>query len=88
MAIHESTVTQKGQVTIPADIREQLGIKPKDRVRFEVEDGVVLLKPIGSKILEYYASVPMQLPENDRTLREEAEIAIAEEAMARLRREE
>ncbi len=33
----ESRLTQKGQVTIPAEIRARLGLKPRDRVRFEVE---------------------------------------------------
>ena len=33
-----SSVTTKGQVTIPVELREKLGIKPGDRVGF-VEDG-------------------------------------------------
>ena len=38
-----STVTIKGQVTIPREIRHRLGVKPGDRVRFrELENGVVI----------------------------------------------
>ena len=38
-----STVTVKGQVTIPREIRQLLGVKPGDRVRFrERENGVVI----------------------------------------------
>ncbi len=33
-----SSVTTKGQVTIPIELRERLGIKPGDRVGF-IEDG-------------------------------------------------
>ena len=33
-----ATVTAKGQVTIPAEMRRALGIRPHDRVRLEVED--------------------------------------------------
>lgn len=33
-----SSVTAKGQVTIPAELRERFGIKPGDRVGF-VEEG-------------------------------------------------
>lgn len=33
-----SSVTTKGQVTIPAELRERFGIKPGDRVGF-VEEG-------------------------------------------------
>jgi AbrB family looped-hinge helix DNA binding protein len=36
MALLTSNVSPKGQVTLPADIRGQLGIDPKDRVSFEV----------------------------------------------------
>lgn len=36
-----TTVTTKGQVTIPKEIREQIGIGPSDRVSFRVEDGVI-----------------------------------------------
>ena len=44
MRIYETRVTQKGQVTVPAEIREKLGIKPRDLVRFEsTPDGVRLL---------------------------------------------
>jgi antitoxin PrlF len=32
-------VTQKGQVTIPKDIRDKLGIKPGSSVRFKVIEG-------------------------------------------------
>ena len=34
-----TTVTSKGQVTIPQEAREALGLKPGDRVRFIVEEG-------------------------------------------------
>ena len=38
-----STVTVKGQVTIPREIRHRLGVKPGDRVRFrEFEKQVVI----------------------------------------------
>jgi len=30
----ESTLTSKGQTTIPKDIRESLGLKPGDRITF------------------------------------------------------
>jgi AbrB family looped-hinge helix DNA binding protein len=37
---HESNLTSKGQVTVPKDIREALGLTPGRPVRFEMdEDG-------------------------------------------------
>lgn len=38
-----SSVTTKGQVTIPIELREKLGIKPGDRVGFVAEGERVLL---------------------------------------------
>ena len=39
-------VTRKGQTTIPAKIREQLGIKEGDELAVEVRDQQVIFKPI------------------------------------------
>lgn len=36
-------ITSKGQVTIPIEIREQLGFLPSTEVRFEVENDVLRL---------------------------------------------
>jgi antitoxin PrlF len=42
----ESAITVKGQMTIPKAIREHLGLKPRDRVKFFVHpDGTVVLLP-------------------------------------------
>lgn len=41
-----STVTTKGQVTIPKPIRDALGIRPNDRIAFIREGERVLLQPI------------------------------------------
>jgi AbrB family looped-hinge helix DNA binding protein len=38
-----STLTTKGQVTIPAEVRRQLGLKPGDRVAFIVNADEVRL---------------------------------------------
>lgn len=39
-----TTLTTKGQVTIPKEIREALGLKPGDKVVFEKEGNKVVLK--------------------------------------------
>ena len=38
-----STLTIKGQVTIPAEVRRRMGLKPGDRVAFVLGDGDVRL---------------------------------------------
>jgi AbrB family looped-hinge helix DNA binding protein len=41
-----ATVTSKGQVTIPKDVRDALHIKAGDRLQFTVrDDGTVLVRP-------------------------------------------
>ena len=42
----ESSITSKGQMTIPKVIRQHLGLKPGDQVKFFLhEDGSVALLP-------------------------------------------
>jgi antitoxin PrlF len=42
----DSAITTKGQMTIPKAIRQHLGLKPGDRVKFFLhEDGSVVLLP-------------------------------------------
>ncbi|MDR3070673.1 MAG: AbrB/MazE/SpoVT family DNA-binding domain-containing protein [Propionibacteriaceae bacterium] len=42
---HTSTITSKGQVTIPAEIRREFGFNPGQLVTFRVEEGNVLIEP-------------------------------------------
>lgn len=37
--MRESTVTVKGQTTLPKDVRSALGLAPGDRVRYLILDG-------------------------------------------------
>jgi antitoxin PrlF len=44
-ASHISSVTSKGQTTIPADMRRRAGIEPGDKVRFSFDgDRIVIEK--------------------------------------------
>jgi antitoxin PrlF len=77
----ETTVTQKGQVTIPAEVRKALGLKPRDKVTFELEGEVARIKRAPSKIGRWYGAVtPIERPEDFRKIREEFEEGVAEEA--------
>jgi len=41
----EATLTSKGQITIPSDIRKLMAINPKDRLTFTpMPDGTVVLR--------------------------------------------
>jgi len=41
-------ITSKGQVTIPADIRERAGLLPHTEVAFEMDEGVVRIVRVQS----------------------------------------
>jgi AbrB family looped-hinge helix DNA binding protein len=46
-----ATITSKGQITIPKDIRNTLGLEPGDKVNFLIDDdGVVSFVPIKDDI--------------------------------------
>lgn len=40
-----ATVSSKGQVTLPAAMREKLGIKPGSRIRFELREHGLVVRP-------------------------------------------
>ncbi|MBS3060294.1 MAG: AbrB/MazE/SpoVT family DNA-binding domain-containing protein [DPANN group archaeon] len=56
-----AVIGERGQVTIPKNIRDHLGLKPHDPLTIEMEnDKVVIEKPISKKeterlIKEYYS---------------------------------
>lgn len=41
----DATVTSKGQVTIPKEIRDRLGIDPGQELEFSVEDDTITVRP-------------------------------------------
>jgi AbrB family looped-hinge helix DNA binding protein len=76
----ETTITRKGQVTIPVEVRRALDLKPKDRVVFELEEGVAKIKPASSKLLAGFGAVtPKKRPEDFSQVRAQFEKAVAEE---------
>jgi AbrB family looped-hinge helix DNA binding protein len=58
----ESALTRKGQATIPKAVREHLGLRPGDRVRFFLhpDGGVALLPVVPVSRLKGIASRPGQ----------------------------
>ena len=82
-----ATVTVKGQVTVPAEVRRRLGIRPRDKLAFVLDGDVVRLVRRGSVVARTAgvlrgASTPMTAEE----MREAAEIAIASDVVERMSR--
>lgn len=49
------TLTSKGQITIPKEIRDQLGVAAGDRIEFSLEDdGTVSMRPARHAARELY----------------------------------
>ena len=80
-----STVTTKGQVTIPVEVRRLLGVAAHEKVAFIVEGDRVRLARKGS-VVERTAGMlkTAQPPLSAEELREVAEQAIADEAVERM----
>lgn len=73
-------VGEKGQVVIPKDIRDQLGIKPGSEVTFELKDDGIVMKPArtGKEFVEYFRSgpklkKPMSIKDFKKTIDEQYE---------------
>lgn len=55
--IYSSTLTSKGQATIPISIRKKLGLVPGQKIIFEEEPRQVTLKNQSKLINELYGSL-------------------------------
>ncbi len=71
-----STVTSKGQTTVPVDIREFLHLQPGDRIRYvQMDDGTVLMIPLNVDVSELKGILPkpkkpVSIADMNRAIRE------------------
>ena len=81
-----TTMTRKGQVTIPTEIRQALGLVEGDRLEVQLEADTVCLRRAESVIARTAGIFARPGPARPaEELREAAETAIALEAEARSR---
>ena len=73
-----SSVSEKGQVTIPKEMREALGVKPKDKVAFKLDGNEIKVVPVGSPVESSFQAVPAL--KKPMSLDELTEIAAEEHA--------
>ena len=78
MKVFESSVSPKGQITIPLEVRRRFGIKPKDKVAIRVEDDQVTLAPATSALDAGFQSIPALSPR--RSWEEVTELAADDHA--------
>lgn len=73
--IHISKLSSKGQVTLPKEVREAVGLHPGDMIVYEVKDGVILLQHVEPFDAAFHAALSNTLdewatPENDKAFRD------------------
>jgi AbrB family looped-hinge helix DNA binding protein len=80
-----ATITQRGQVTLPSEVRRLLGVGPRDRVMFTIEGPRVTITPEPFTIdwlfgsIKPVAGAPTEIDEQIRLANEDqAERLIAE----------
>ena len=72
----ESTITSRGQTTVPKAVREALELKAGDRVRYSIEGSVVQIRPLRpiSRLrgIVQHKGPPLSLEDMDRAIAEGA----------------
>ena len=52
-----TTITQGGQITLPIEVQRLLGVRPRDRVAFEIDNDQIRLVPAQYTLESVGASV-------------------------------
>jgi AbrB family looped-hinge helix DNA binding protein len=69
-----ASVTSKGQITIPIEVREDLGLKARDRIEFvKTEDGKYFIQPKKGSIMNLrgmfkWTGKPVPVEEMDQAI--------------------
>jgi AbrB family looped-hinge helix DNA binding protein len=58
-----SKVSKKGQITLPSEVRQALGARPGDLIRFGIAHGVVTIHRVDSIERGYYDGLAGTLAE-------------------------
>ncbi len=83
-----ASITQRGQVTIPAEVRRLLGAKPRGKVAFQIDDGEVRLAAVEFTLETAYGSVkPINRPEDFEKLIREAMEEHVQDVIREMKRE-
>jgi bifunctional DNA-binding transcriptional regulator/antitoxin component of YhaV-PrlF toxin-antitoxin module len=81
--VYESSLSPKGQITWPLELRRRWGLKPNDRLLIQVDDAIVTLAALPSPVEATYGVLP-PLP-RPFSVEEMAEAAAEEHAQAATR---
>jgi len=74
-----SRMSTRGRVTIPKEIRDELGLKPGDSVAFIETESGLLMKTVRGNLLDHYGSVEVEGRQDFGQIREETKKKRGEE---------
>jgi len=68
---NSSTISSKGQVTVPQEVRKRLGLEAGDRVEFVMEEGRTVIRLIRSEAnpFEKYIGIAGPFPGGDEGIK-------------------
>ncbi len=71
MRKYSSSLSSKGQVTVPQEIRKRLGVAPGDRIDFVVEGDLTVIRPSRSQEnpFEKYRGILGPFPGGERGIK-------------------
>jgi bifunctional DNA-binding transcriptional regulator/antitoxin component of YhaV-PrlF toxin-antitoxin module len=82
-----TTITQRGQVTIPVEVQRLLGVGPRDKVAFAIDQDQVKLVPARFTLESAYGSVePATRTEDFEQISREAKEEHTQRVSAKLKR--
>ncbi len=76
-----TTISSKGQLVLPKAIREELGVKPGDKVVFVLRQGRIELQTYGGDILSWYGAVAVDTAQDWEAVQAETDRRRAEEVV-------
>ena len=76
-------VGQRGQITIPKQLRQKLGIEPGNNVTLVLREDTIVLQPVTATIFDFVGTIPVppEGPYAIEQLREETAAYIAEHTL-------
>ncbi|HEY5741097.1 MAG TPA: type II toxin-antitoxin system PrlF family antitoxin [Terrimicrobiaceae bacterium] len=63
----KSTITDRGQTTIPAAIRKALKLRPRQRLTYEILQEGVLLRPEAESLMDMAGCLKSKVPAATKT---------------------
>ena len=80
-------ISSSGQITIPAEVRRVLGVKPRDRVEFTIDGKEVTIRPMVYTIQTAAGSLPATRTEDIDTMIRNAQEEMADKVIRSMRAE-